>query len=334
MRAAILEEYKKPLRISEITSPSINGSSEVLLQVTATGLCHGDIHIAMGEWDSQIQINLPIILGHEVVGKVIQSNHDKIKKNDLVLVYNAFGCKNCKYCKFKEYQFCEKVKVIGVNLDGGFAEYVKIPDGGNLIRVNTSDPIKLAPLADAGLTAYNSVKDLEENSKVLIIGTGAVALIALQLLKLKNVDVTVIGENQLKLDRAEKLGADEVISIKREEESYLSLLPGKKFDYILDYVGSMRTLAESPWLLNKKGELRIIGEFGGVLRVEEQLLVLRGLRIRGILYGSLQDLEHILDIYLKGKIDTLTTVYKLEDINDAITDVTEGKVIGRAVIVP
>ena len=330
MKAAVFYEKGKPLQIQDVPTPKVS-DGEVLLKVKATGLCHGDLHIIFGDWENEVNVKTPIILGHEIVGEVVEGGK-RFKKGEQVLVYSSIGCGKCKYCRVGDRQFCESVRVIGVHMDGGFAEYVKVPSEEYLFKVN-GDYISAAPLADAGITAYNATKGISEGDRVLVVGVGAVALIAIQLLKLKNAEVTVIGRNLARLSKAESLGADEVLVMKKREPPF-SPVAGKKFDYILDFVGSENTLRDIPWLLAREGELRIIGEFGGHLEVPEQLIVLRGLKVRGILYGNMRDMEEVIKLFEQGKIKTLPVPYKLEEINDAINDLLEERIIGRAVILP
>lgn len=332
MKAAVFREKGKPLSIEEVPIPKLENEKEVLLRVKATGVCHGDLHIIMGDWEYDVPVQTPRILGHEIVGEVVEGGK-KFKKGDLVIVYNAFGCKECKHCKAGYYQFCERVKVLGVQLDGGYAEYVKVPDEDFLIKVE-GNPVQLAPLADAGITAYNATKDIQEGDKVLVVGTGAVALLAIQILKAKNAEVTVVSRNPYRLSKAEELGADYVAYRKKTYPSLYTSIVGKKFDYILDFVGSEETLQDVTWLLDRRGELRIIGEFGGHLSVPEQLIVLRGLRVRGILYGTFQDMLDVIKLYYSGKLKTLSVPYYLDEINDALNDLMMGRILGRAVIVP
>ncbi|ARM77035.1 alcohol dehydrogenase catalytic domain-containing protein [Acidianus manzaensis] len=332
MKAAIFKEIEKPLSIENVKEPEIE-QGEILLKVLASGLCHGDLHIIFGDWKTDVDVKTPIILGHEIIGQVMNDGKN-VKKGDNVLVYNAFGCNECKYCKRGYPQYCDKVKILGVHENGGFAEYVKVPSEDNLVKVS-GNPIDLAPLADAGLTAYSSVKDIEEGSNVALLGTGAVSMIALQILKLKNTKTTVVGRNYFKLSKMLELGADKVIVVKNNYSEDLSSKIGReKFDYIIDYVGSNETLKDVLWMIDRMGELRIVGEFGGEFTVPEQLMVLRGLRIKGVLYGTKKDLEELVKIFNEKKIKTLAVPYKLDEINMAIDDLLNERIIGRAVIIP
>ncbi|AWS00530.1 alcohol dehydrogenase catalytic domain-containing protein [Metallosphaera hakonensis] len=318
MLAAVLTEFGKPLSLVEVPNPSNS------MKVGATGLCHGDLHILLGEWSWDIRLSLPIILGHEIA---------VVKEGKTYLVYNARGCGNCKACKSGNPQYCERLNVIGVHRDGGFAERVDVSD--LLLAPVNGSPAETAPLADAGVTAVSSVHGIIEGDRVGVLGTGAVALLSVQLLRNIGAEVWVVGRNQAKLKKAKELGADELVFSKGEYSTDLSGSVGlRKFDFILDYVGSDNTLRELPWLLERTGELRVVGEFGGELKISEQLLVLRGLRIRGVLYGTYQDLLKAIKFYEAGKLKTLALPYSLKEINTAISDLMEGKIVGRAVIYP
>jgi len=334
MIAAVLERFNSELVIKEVEFPIKTSFKETVIKVEASGLCRGDLHIIKGDWNEFIQISLPRILGHEVVGRVVDS--EVYNKGDLVAVYNILGCGTCKYCKLGKPQYCNSPRFLGIDFDGGFAEYMKVPDNSMILKVD-GDPISLAPLIDAGITAYNATKDIESGSRVLIIGTTSVAQIAVQILAYNNNEIVVVGRNSRKLGLFKDLGADQLIHItdyNSLSESLISELGNKKFDYILDFIGSESTLKEILWLLSKNGELRIIGEFGGNFEVNEQLLVLRGLRIRGVIYGDKEDLAKVYELYKQGIIRTITVKYPLSKINKAIHDLYMGYNLGRIVITP
>lgn len=332
MKAAVFETQGKPLAIKDVKEP-IQTNNSIILKVLATGLCHGDVHIIMGDWQGDLDIKTPIILGHEIVGEVVTDGR-RVKKGDMVLVYNAFGCNSCKYCRLGYYQYCEKVKVLGVHENGGFAEYVKVPDENNLIKVE-GNPFTLAPLADAGITAYNASDGIQRGDKVAVLGTGAVSMLAVQILKIFGAEITVVGRNPLKLSKMQEMGVDEIIFSRGEYARDLSeKSTTRKFDYILDFIGNELTLDDVSWMLSRMGELRLIGEFGGTLKIPEQLIVLRGLRVKGILYGKREHLTNVVKLFQEGKIRTFPILYRLDEINSAINDLASGRVIGRAVIVP
>lgn len=333
MRAAVFKEEGKPLSLEEVPFPQRN-DGEVILKVRAAGICHGDVHLVLGEWNGDLSIKLPVILGHEIVGELIEDGK-RFKRGDQVILYSNIGCGTCKYCRAEKPQYCENVKVVGVQMNGGFAEYVSVPES-YLFKVE-GDPIKLAPLADAGVTAFNATNGIGMGDSVALLGTGSVAFIAAQILKSRGAEIIMGGRNPAKLAKAEELGIPTVLMKRKDNMNMSQTLfsySQRKFDYVLDFVGAESTLQDSMWLLSREGELRIVGEFGGFLNVPEQLIVLRGLKVRGILYGSMNDMKDVIKAYEQGSFKTLPVPYKLDEINDAINDIIEDKVIGRAVVIP
>lgn len=319
MRAALLKEIGHPLEIEDIPDPPSP------VEVAATGICHGDLHIISGDWAGDIQLNLPLVLGHEIALRVDGKNY---------LLYNVLGCGKCRACKRGAPQFCTDVKIMGIHSPGGFAQRISLPPRELLVPIR-GDPREEVPLADSGLVAYSAVKGVREGDRVAILGTGSSALFGIQLAKIMGAEVTVVGRNDLRLSVAHSLGADLVVKAK---SNYIRDLAqesiGRKFDYVIDFVGSEETLTESLWLLERQGELRIVGEFGGLFEVHEQLMVLRGLTIRGILHGSYSDMLELVSLFETDKLKSFVNTYSLEEINEAIDNMWAEKYPGRFVIVP
>jgi len=125
MKAAVLHELKKPMVIEEIERPK-PGDGEVLIKVEACGVCHSDLHVADGDWKQFAGITkLPLIVGHEVAGKVVEvgSGVSALKVGDRVGVPWIFWtCGECEFCREGNENLCVKQKITGVTVDGGYAE--------------------------------------------------------------------------------------------------------------------------------------------------------------------------------------------------------------------
>ncbi|MCS7352113.1 MAG: alcohol dehydrogenase catalytic domain-containing protein, partial [Anaerolineae bacterium] len=167
MKAARLYEYdphlKVQLRIEDVPEPRITAPNEVIVRVGAAGLCRTDLHIIEGVWRSILDPDgklLPYIPGHENAGWVeeVGSAVTSVKPGDAVICHPLRTCGVCLACRQGEDMYCERGVFPGLNADGGFAEYlltneralVKLPEG--------VVPADVAPLADAGLTAYRAAK--------------------------------------------------------------------------------------------------------------------------------------------------------------------------------
>src|SRR5262249_31963335 len=163
VRAAVLRAFGEPLVLEERAEPEPRGE-EVLVRVRAAGVCHSDVHIA----DGAAQVPLPLVPGHEVAGVV-----DGLGP---VLVYAAWGCGSCASCRAGDEQLCPLAAEAGWVCDGGYAEALLVPAARYLLPLDGLDPVRAAPLADAGLTPYRAVRRvralLRRGDTALVLGAG------------------------------------------------------------------------------------------------------------------------------------------------------------------
>ena len=189
MKVAQIIEPNKPLKISDIDTPTPTGK-QVVVKVKAVGVCHSDLHLWEGGYDTgdgfmkvtDRGVKFPVIPGHEIVGTVteIGDSVEGVNVGDDVLVYPWIGCGDCPTCKKGDTNLCEAPKSLGVFQDGGYAEYSLVPDYKFLAKISGIDLDGAASLACSGLTAYTAVKKAILNSpeNILIIGAGGLGLMA------------------------------------------------------------------------------------------------------------------------------------------------------------
>jgi alcohol dehydrogenase, propanol-preferring len=189
MKSMRLVSEGQPLQLSTLELPKVEAGS-VLVKVELAGVCHTDLHLIEGSYDLgegrklPTGIHLPVTLGHEICGTVEEvasdvrqasSSTTEITRGDRVVIYPWIGCGACRKCQMGLENLCEgSLKFIGVFLDGGYSDYVLIPNVRYLVRVEGINPKQAAPLACSGLTAFSSVKkcDLNSGDLLLIIGAG------------------------------------------------------------------------------------------------------------------------------------------------------------------
>ena len=167
MKSAQIIEPNKPLQINEIVLPNPNGN-QVIIRVKSTGVCHSDLHLWEGGYDTgdgfmkvtDRGVKFPVTPGHEVVGTVEQigDSVEGVNIGDLVLIYPWIGCEQCPICENGDTNLCESPKSLGVFQNGGYAEYVLVPDSKFLAKINNLDPDAAASLACSGLTAFTAIK--------------------------------------------------------------------------------------------------------------------------------------------------------------------------------
>ena len=349
MKAAQIIEPNKPLKISEIDTPSPTGK-QVLLKVKAVGVCHSDLHLWEGGYDTgdgfmkvtDRGVKFPVIPGHEIVGTVsaIGDSVIGIKEGDDVLVYPWIGCGTCPTCEKGDTNLCEAPQSLGVFQDGGYAEYSLIPDYKFLAQISGMDLEGAASLACSGLTAYTAVKKAISNSpeNILIVGACGLVLMGVQIAKaLCDANIICADLTDEKLQKAKELGADHIINTKDSEASknILSICNEKGADSIIDFVNAPPTVKLDLSVIRKRGNIVLVGLFGGAVDLPLVSIPLKAITIQGAYTGNYNDMIELVDLAKRGIIKPIVSKhYSMDEANTALEDLKNRKVIGRSVINP
>jgi propanol-preferring alcohol dehydrogenase len=344
MRAVRLHAAGTPLRIDEVPLPEPAGT-EVRVSVAGVGVCRTDLHIVDGV---QQRVRLPLTLGHEVAGHLDAAGPDaarllrrmRIAIGDPVLVYGGWGCGTCPDCVAGAEQRCTASQAPGFQLDGGYADAMLVPHPRHLVRLRTLDPVRAAPLADAGVTPYRAVRRaepwLEPGARVLVIGAGALGQFALQLLRLlprrgRDLLVAVRELDPERLERAAELGAD--VGLLDVEPALTLEGLGGPADVVLDFVGSDDSLAHAADVLAPGGVLVVVGEAGGALTFDVERLAPEAW-LTTVAWGSPDDLRAVVRLAERGRLDWTVDTMPLAEAAAAHERLRAGKVTGRLVLVP
>src|SRR5580658_6527249 len=161
MKAAVLHAFKTPLALEEVPLPE-PAEDEVLIEVEVCGVCHSDLHVADGDWPQLASIvKKPLILGHEIVGRVVQrgSAVQKVKIGERVGVpWIQWTCGQCEFCQEGNENLCVRQRITGVTNDGGYAEFAKAP-ASHVVKIPDGLPSEqAAPLLCAGVTVHRALK--------------------------------------------------------------------------------------------------------------------------------------------------------------------------------
>ena len=241
MKAARLYAYDKEmnveLQIETVPEPTINSPEEVIVRVGAAGLCRTDLHIIEGVWRDVMDVEgalLPYIMGHENAGWVeeIGTGVKSVKPGDAVI------------CRRGEDMYCENSIFPGLGVNGGFAEYL-LTNERALIKLNENVlPVNVAPMADAGITAYRvakrAAKILNPGSYCVILGVGGLGHIALQCLhELCGTRTIAVDQSESARTLARKLGAHHVLDGGPDVVEALKELTGGGAHAVIDLVGEL-----------------------------------------------------------------------------------------------
>ncbi len=342
MKAVRLHAYGKPLVVDEVAEPEITGPHDVIVRVGGAGLCRTDLHVRDGWFADAVPVDLPLTLGHETAGWVhaVGSAVEHIAVGDTVICHPNISCGTCPACWAGQEMRCVKgLNFPGVTRDGGFAELVKTSARAVLPLDPRVEPAEVAALADGGLSAYHAVRKqlpaLEPGSRVVVIGAGGLGHIGIQcLVALTSAEIIVLDRNPEALKLAEQCGAHHRVEADgRQVERVRELTGGTGAEAVLDFVGEDDTVPAALGMLAPGGRYDVVG-YGGSLTIPTVQLVLGEVQVAGSLVGTLDDLAALVRLTAAGQVSVRTALYPLDAVNDAIADLEQGRVRGRAILTP
>ncbi|WP_067827871.1 NAD(P)-dependent alcohol dehydrogenase [Actinomadura kijaniata] len=328
--------------VVEIPEPE-PGPGQVLLKVTAAGVCHSDIAV-MG-WP-RVPFPLPLTLGHEGAGTVaaLGDGVTGLEVGEPVAVYGPWGCGTCARCARGEENYCPRAAALGVHppglgAPGAIAEYLLVDDPRHLVPLGDLDPVTSVPLTDAGLTPYHAIKRalpvLVPGSAAVVIGTGGLGHVAIQLLRaLSPARVIALDVTEAKLELARKVGAHEtVLSDADAAATVRELTGGLGAQAVFDFVGAPPTVALATAVAGVEAEVALVGIGGGVARFGFGGIAYDA-AVRVPYWGSRAELIEVLDLARAGAVDVHVETYGIDDAPTAYERLHAGQVNGRAVILP
>jgi len=232
------------LRNEEVELPP-PGPGDVLIEVEACGVCGSDLHFLDG---SARTAHVPITLGHEVAGRVVDSHAPEWSAGDEVVVAAGVTCGECQPCRDDREMICERLTMTGIDFDGGLADRMVVPATALFRRPRDLEPSVAATAVDAGATAFHAVAcraEVGRGDAVLIIGAGGLGSYGIQFARLSGAAPVVVADTDpIALERAVHLGADETILVEPGSSigRSVKLLTDGGVDTSLEFVGRAATL--------------------------------------------------------------------------------------------
>ncbi|MBI5756512.1 MAG: zinc-binding dehydrogenase [Nitrospirae bacterium] len=344
MKASIFREFGGPEKLvyEDVPVPSI-GRDEVLVRVRACALNHLDIWVRQGI--PAYKLFLPHISGCDISGVVESVGDDvditRIKQGGRVIIAPGLSCFKCSYCLSGMDNLCETFRIIGGQVDGGYAEYAKAP-AINIIPI--PDGISFEEAAAFPLTFLTSWHMLLERARlapgedVLIIGAGSgIGTAAVQIAKLAGARVIATAGSDEKLELAKKLGADEIINHSREDFSQRvkEITNGRGVDVVFEHVGHA-TWDKSMASLAKNGRLITCGATTGPeVKIDLRYVFMRQQTIMGSIMGTRRELLQITNLIGQGKLKpVIDSTYPLSDARKAQERMLNRENFGKIILLP
>jgi propanol-preferring alcohol dehydrogenase len=348
MRAVQLVEWKSDPAVVDVPVPA-PAPGQVLVRIGGAGVCHSDLHI-MHDFDgSMFGWDLPFTLGHENAGWVhaVGDGVVGLEIGQAVAVFGAWGCGACAFCRQGLETLCERPQDAlvpaggagGLGYDGGMAEYMLVPFARLVVPLPDGlAPVLAASLTDAGLTPYRAVRrswpKLAPGATAVVVGVGGLGHLAVQILTATTAArVIAVDRRPEALALAEECGAWLTLTPDEAEAGIRTATGGRGADVVLDFVGVDATLALGYSVLRHLGDLTICGIGGGTLPVTYFTLA-KDASVQTSHWGSRPELAEVLDLGARGLLEPKLTVFDIEHAPDAYRALEEGRITGRAVVVP
>jgi alcohol dehydrogenase (NADP+) len=316
------------------------GKNDVQIEILYCGVCHSDLHTVRSEWDGS---TYPCVPGHEIVGCVVDvgAKVNKFKKGDTVGVgCMVDSCLTCPNCKDDLEQFCENGTIWTYNSPdkhtdgityGGYSENIVVDKAFVLKIPKNLDLAATAPLLCAGITTYSPLRhhNVTKGQKVGVVGLGGLGHMGVKLAKALGAHVVVFTTSSNKVEDALRLGADEVVNSKNEDEMKKHL---NSFHFILDTVSAKHDINAYLVLLKRDGNLTQVGVPPDPLSLQVGSLIYGRRSLSGSLIGGIKETQEMLDFCGKHNVTADIELIPIQKINEAYDRLVKSDVKYRFVI--
>ena len=356
MRAAVYVGDPKTLAIENL-NPTPPGPKDIIVEITASGVCHSDLSIMRG----YVPVPPGIVLGHEGAGKVVEVGAEvtRVRKGDRIVASFVPACGTCWYCEHENSELCEfenqTMMPRGSRPDGNFymcmtglgtfAETMTVHEA-SVVKIETDVPDAQLALIGCGVTtgvgaALNTAK-VQPGTTVAVIGCGGVGQAVIQGARIAGASrIIAIDPVELKRKTALKLGASDVLDPKAGDpiDQVKALTGGRGVDYAFEVIGLPETILQAYGMARRGGDVIVVGmaRFDAQVTLPAFGLFYEQKTIKGSKYGSAQvrrDFQRFIDLIETGRLDTSSMVsrtIKLDGVNEALRAMDAGEVI-RSVI--
>jgi len=336
MKAAVLHAFKTELSLEDVARPQ-PGEEEVLIEVEVCGVCHSDLHVAAGDWVQLAGIvKKPLILGHEIVGRVVERGAavQSVQLGERVGVpWVQWTCGRCDFCREGNENLCVKQRITGVMVDGGYAEYAKAP-ASHVVKIpETLSSEQAAPLLCAGVTVHRALKQakIRSGQRLAVFGVGGLGHIAVQIGWAAAAEVIAIDVSEEKLALARSLGAARTLNATTSD--VVKELRGSGGVHVALVTSAAKSAYDMAfYCVRPTGTLLAVGLPAKDISFPPILMAAGEIQIKASAVGTRKDLGEVLAMGAAGTVHCEVTTRPLAEVRDVLAQLSRGEVSGRMVL--
>ncbi len=341
MKAMVLREFEQPMVLEERSLGDPLGA-EVLLRVSAAGVCGTDLKLFRGK---NPRLKLPIVLGHEFAGEVAAIGPEVRQRRvgERAVVYMYMTCGQCEPCLTGHENLCSHRRgFFGFDRDGGFAEYVLVPEA-NLVPFPDSVTFEEAAiLGDAVATSWHAVRtqaDLKPSQTLMVMGLGGLGLHAVQCGRACGGEVIAVDSVQSKLEMARENGAQYTVNTGSGDfvQEVRKLTGGKGADAVVIFRPHAEDIEPAIHCAKPDGAVVMVAyiDIGKTLNLDQRFVQSMEVRLMGARGNTRQELAEVVQLVARRQLHPLIAGhFPLDQVNVALTQLATGQVTGRIVLIP
>lgn len=339
MQAIVKEQRAPGLKVTSVPKPSA-GPGEVLIAVRHAGVCGTDLHIA--DWDpwAQSRIRPPVVIGHEFAGEIVAVGDGVagLKTGQLVTAEGHIVCGHCLQCRSGNGHICQNTRIIGVDRDGAFAEYIVMP-APNVFPLE-GIPTTVGAIMDPLGNAFHAVLAADiPGSSVFIVGCGPIGCFAAGVARAAGAAKVIASDvNEKRLELARCMGVHVTINAARDDvvAAVLAETGGEGADVVCEMSGVASALHQAFAAVRKGGRVQLLGIPKGDVPIDfAREIIFKGITVYGVIGRRMYETWHQMRRYLSaGLLDprpVITHQFPLAQIDEALATIRSGEA-GKVVL--
>jgi (R,R)-butanediol dehydrogenase / meso-butanediol dehydrogenase / diacetyl reductase len=336
MATMLAARYLGPHRVKsqEVAVPEI-GDEEALIEVEACGFCGSDINIIAG---THPRAKAPLTLGHELSGRIIElrTSETELAIGDRVTTYPLISCGHCHACSHGHAHVCKDLKLYGFDLDGGMAQFVKLPVS-SLIKLPDGMSARIGALIEPLAVAVHGVAraNLDQVKLAVVLGAGPIGILTALVAQARGVPQVIISDVLAsRKEFAESLGLRAVEAGENLRNMVMELSDQNGADLLFECAGHPSSALEMSALVRSRGVIVNLSVFKKPVAIDMQAINFKEIEILGSRVYERKDFETAISLAMNLPLESIVThAYSLHDVSAAFEQFRSGGVC-KALILP